>query len=75
MLKHIWSRNPYGCFRFQNLGQLKVAECKSLNYIFPFSVAKELPYLQVLHIEECCVENIVAQDEMADTVPILISQN
>ncbi|PNY14259.1 disease resistance protein [Trifolium pratense] len=72
MLKHIWSRNPYGRLRFQNLGQLKVAECKSLDHIFPFSVAKELPYLQVLHIEECDIEIIVAQDEMADTVPILV---
>ena len=72
MLKHIWSRNPYGSFRFQNLSQLKVLKCESLDHIFPFSVAKELPYLQMLHIEECGVENIVAQDEIADTVPILV---
>ena len=71
-LKRIWSRNPYGSFRFQNLGQLKVVECKSLDHIFPLSVAQELLYLQVLHIEECGVETIVAQDEMADTVPILV---
>jgi len=72
LVKHIWSGNPYGSFSFQNLWKFKVTGCKSLNHIFPFSVAKELPYLQVLHIEECGVQNIVAPDEMADTVPILV---
>jgi hypothetical protein len=34
-------------------------------------VAKELQHLQVLHIEECGIEIIVAQDGIADTTPML----
>ncbi|KAJ1434234.1 P-loop containing nucleoside triphosphate hydrolase [Sesbania bispinosa] len=72
MLKNIWSKNPYGSLRFENLCQLKVTECKILNQVFPLSVAKELQHLQMLHIEKCGVENIVAHDEMDDTAPILV---
>ncbi|RHN74728.1 putative P-loop containing nucleoside triphosphate hydrolase, leucine-rich repeat domain, L [Medicago truncatula] len=72
MLKHIWSGNPNKIFKFQNICQLKVTECKNLNHVFPLSVATELQHLQVLHIEECGIEIIVAQDEMADTNPKLI---
>jgi len=70
-LKHIWSGNPNESFKFQNICLLKVTECKGLNHVFPLSVAKDLPHLQELYIEECGIETIVAQDEMVDTVPIL----
>ncbi|XP_045801152.1 probable disease resistance protein At4g27220 [Trifolium pratense] len=72
MLKYIWSGNPNESFKFHNLCILKVSECKYLNHIFPLHMAKELQHLQELYIEECGIEIIVAQDEMADTVPILI---
>ncbi|GAU28414.1 hypothetical protein TSUD_54660 [Trifolium subterraneum] len=72
MLKHIWSGNPNESFKFHNLCLLKVTECKCLNHVFPLHLAKELQHLQELYIEECGIEIIVAQDEMADTVPILI---
>ncbi|KEH38509.1 NBS-LRR type disease resistance protein [Medicago truncatula] len=72
MLKQIWSGNPNDSFTFENLCILKVTECRSLNHVFPFSVAKELQHLQELYIEECGVEIIVAHDEMVDRVPILI---
>ncbi|CAJ2659414.1 unnamed protein product [Trifolium pratense] len=72
MLKHIWSGNPNESFKFQNLSLLHVTECKSLNHIIPLSVAKEIQHLQELYIEKCGIENIVAQDEMADRVPIFI---
>jgi len=72
ILKHIWSGNPNESFKFQNLCILKVIECNTLNHVLPLSVAKELQHLQELYIEECGIEIIVAQDEMAGTVPILI---
>ncbi|PNX63647.1 CC-NBS-LRR resistance protein, partial [Trifolium pratense] len=71
-LKHIWSGNPNKILKFQNLCQLKVTECQSLNHVFPLSVAKELRLLQELHIEKCDIEIIVAQDETADKDPLLI---
>ncbi|KAK2368447.1 putative disease resistance protein [Trifolium repens] len=71
MLKHIWSGNPNKILNFQNLCQLKVIGCQNLNHVFPLSVAKELQHLQVLHIEECGIEIIVAQDGIADTTPML----
>ncbi|WJX68005.1 hypothetical protein P8452_52419 [Trifolium repens] len=71
MLKHIWSGNPNKILNFQNLCQLKVIGCQNLNHVFPLSVAKELQRLQVLHIEECGIEIIVAQDGIADTTPML----
>ncbi|WJX56808.1 hypothetical protein P8452_42430 [Trifolium repens] len=71
MLKHIWSGNPNKILNFQNLCQLKVIGCQNLNHVFPLCVAKELQHLQVLHIEECGIEIIVAQDGIADTTPML----
>lgn len=72
MLKHIWSGIPNESFNFPNLCTLVVFKCESLNYVFPLSVAKELQHLQELCIEECGMEIIVAQDEMAGRVPILL---
>lgn len=72
MLKHIWSGNPKENFKFQNLCLLTVITCKSLNHVFPLAVAKELQNLQKVYIAECGIEMVVAHDEMADTVPILI---
>jgi hypothetical protein len=72
MLKHIWSGNSYESFKFHNLCLLKVTECQCLNHVFPLHMAKELQNLQELYVEECGIEIIVAQDEIADTVPILI---
>ncbi|GAU28413.1 hypothetical protein TSUD_54650 [Trifolium subterraneum] len=59
----------YENFTFQNLCQLELTGCKSLKYVFPFYVAKELQHLQVLCIIECGVESIVARDEINDTSP------
>ncbi|KEH38445.1 Rpp4C4 [Medicago truncatula] len=72
MLKHIWSGNPNESFKFQNIFQLKVIECKTLNHVLPLSMAKELQHLQEIYIEECGIEFIAAHDELADTYPILI---
>ncbi|KEH38454.1 disease resistance protein (CC-NBS-LRR class) family protein [Medicago truncatula] len=71
LLKHIWSWNPNERFKFQNIFQLKITDCKGLSHVFPLSVAKELLHLQELYIEKCGIEIIVAQDETADTVPVL----
>ena len=49
-LKYIWSKDPHGILRFQNLC---IHNCESLVYdhVFPISVAEELQQLQVLDID------------------------
>lgn len=44
-----------------------------LNHVFPLSLAKELLELQVLDIRCCGVQNIVANDGMAEAASTLIS--
>ncbi|KAK7257093.1 hypothetical protein RIF29_30819 [Crotalaria pallida] len=63
MLKHIWSGDPHGSIGFQNLSTVEVDECESLHHVFPITVSKQLLQLQVLKIEDCGVENIVAKDK------------
>ena len=52
-LKYIWSKDPRGILRFQNLCKVKIHNCESLDYdhVFPVSMAEELQQLQVLDIE------------------------
>ena len=44
-LKHIFNKNPGGMLSFQNLESMKVGNCKSLEYLFPASIARSLPQL------------------------------
>ncbi|KAI4313378.1 hypothetical protein L6164_026365 [Bauhinia variegata] len=58
-LKHIWSKDPQGLFKFQNLQVVQVDSCE-LSNIFPASIAEDLLQLKELCIRECRVEAIVA---------------
>ncbi|XP_058000535.1 uncharacterized protein LOC110653207 [Hevea brasiliensis] len=62
-LKHVWNEDPLGLVLFHNLSSVYVMDCPNLKFIFPASIAKNLPQLETLHIRSCGVEEIVAQDQ------------
>nr|XP_048326370.1 uncharacterized protein LOC125421414 [Ziziphus jujuba var. spinosa]XP_048326371.1 uncharacterized protein LOC125421414 [Ziziphus jujuba var. spinosa] len=68
-LKHVWSKDPRGTFKFQDLQSFIVSQCQSLKNLFPTSVAKSLLKLQKLHITICAIEEIVAKDEGTEIEP------
>ncbi|KAG6701539.1 hypothetical protein I3842_08G170000 [Carya illinoinensis] len=61
-IKHVWScdQEPKTDFRLQNLQEICAKRCESLKSLFPTSVVSCLEQLQVLKIEDCGVEEIVA---------------
>ena len=71
----IWSvrkKDSRGYLAFQSLNSLKVGNCASLKYLFPASVAKGLVQLKVLEIFDCGVEEIVANENGLEEVPIFL---
>ena len=49
-MKRVWNKDPQGIFSFQNLQEVSVWECESLNSLFPASVARFVMQLENLHI-------------------------
>ena len=64
-MKQVWNKDPQGIFSFQNLQEISVWECESLQSLFPASVARFLMQLEDLRIEDCGVEEIVSREEIA----------
>ena len=62
-LKTVWNRGSQGMINFQNLQNVSVSGCESLESIFPASIAKGLIQLEELYMFNCGVEVIVAKDE------------
>ncbi|WJX17439.1 hypothetical protein P8452_07357 [Trifolium repens] len=62
-LKHIWNEDPDDIINFGKLCTLNVSKCQSLLYIFPLSLCEDLGHLEMLEIEYCGVEQIVAMEE------------
>ncbi|KAI4313406.1 hypothetical protein L6164_026390 [Bauhinia variegata] len=66
-LKHVWNKDPQGILDFQNLSTIEAIDCPHMNYLLPVSVAKALPNLLELVLENCTgLENIVAMEEGLD---------
>ena len=65
-MKQVWNKDPHGIFSFQNLQEIIVWECESLQSLFPASVARCLMQLEDLRIEDCGVEEIVSREEIAE---------
>ncbi|KAI4313419.1 hypothetical protein L6164_026403 [Bauhinia variegata] len=66
-LKHVWNKDPQGILDFQNLSIIKSVDCQHMNYLLPVSVAKALPNLLELALENCTeLETIVAMEEGLD---------
>ncbi|KAJ6694532.1 hypothetical protein OIU85_005236 [Salix viminalis] len=68
-LKKVWNTNPHGILSFQNLHFVKAGQCPSLKSLFPASVALGLPQLQELILNDCGVEEIVAEEERLGEAP------
>ncbi|KAK2400421.1 hypothetical protein QL285_050127 [Trifolium repens] len=68
-LKKIWSRDPYGILSFQNLINIKVKSCESLEYLLPLSVATHCSHLKELDIKQCGkMKEIVAEEKESSNV-------
>ena len=65
-MKQVWNKDPQGIFSFQNLQEISVWECESLQSLFPASVARCLMQLEDLRIDDCGVEEIVSREEIAE---------
>jgi len=62
-LKHIWNQDPYEIINFENLRKVNVSMCQSLSYIFPYSLCQDLQLLEMLEIDSCGVEGVIAMEE------------
>ncbi|RHN79198.1 putative P-loop containing nucleoside triphosphate hydrolase, leucine-rich repeat domain, L [Medicago truncatula] len=62
-LKKIWSGDPQGILSFQNLINVEVDSCASLEYLLPVSVATRCSHLKELYIRYCYnMKEIVAEE-------------
>ncbi|KAB2032511.1 hypothetical protein ES319_D05G379400v1 [Gossypium barbadense] len=62
-LRVIWS-GPIQVGNYQNLTELDVKDCKRLRYIFPLTMARNLPQLWRLDISDCEeLEQIIEKDQ------------
>ncbi|XP_061971522.1 probable disease resistance protein At4g27220 isoform X1 [Populus nigra] len=68
-LKHVWNRDPQGIVSFHNLCTVHVQGCLGLRSLFPASIAQNLLQLELLRIDTCGVEEIVAKDEGLEEGP------
>ncbi|KAJ1392591.1 P-loop containing nucleoside triphosphate hydrolase [Sesbania bispinosa] len=65
ILKHIWNEDPQGSLILPFLEEVSVIGCKSIQSLFPASVAKDC--LKILHVENCDgLVEIVAKNEATE---------
>ncbi|XP_054780673.1 probable disease resistance protein At4g27220 isoform X1 [Prosopis cineraria] len=62
-MKRIWNRDPQGLVRFSNLQLMSIKHCSKLEYIFPFSIAKDLPQLEYLELVMCGIKEVVLKKD------------
>ncbi|KAI4313427.1 hypothetical protein L6164_026411 [Bauhinia variegata] len=60
-LKHVWNKDQQDVLSFRNLEVVSVRGCGRLTYLFPTNIAKDLTALEVLIIDDCGFEEIVAK--------------
>ncbi|KAK8589983.1 hypothetical protein V6N12_024369 [Hibiscus sabdariffa] len=61
-LKHVWNKDVNGNISFENLQQICVLECESLETLFPYSIAKGLVQLEALAVMSCGIQEIVSKN-------------
>ncbi|KAF2307116.1 hypothetical protein GH714_024930 [Hevea brasiliensis] len=66
-LKHVWNEDPLGLVLFDNLSSVSVWDCPNLKFIFPASIAKNLPQLKTLDIARSGLEEIVQNLNWVET--------
>ncbi|CAJ2673767.1 unnamed protein product [Trifolium pratense] len=63
-LKKIWSRDPQGILSFQNLININLEMCESVEHLLPLSVATRCSHLKELRIIKCeNMKEIVAEEK------------
>ena len=63
-LRHVWNNDPKGSLSIPSLESVTVNECKSIEHLFPASVAKD--NIKDLDVRNCVeLVEIVAKDEAA----------
>ncbi|WCJ19645.1 Disease resistance protein (CC-NBS-LRR class) family [Euphorbia peplus] len=71
-LKHIWSEDPQGIFTFKNLQSIYVHSCKSLNSLFPISIAKDLLQLERIELRSSGIETLVEKTRGVEADPSFV---
>ncbi|GAU40298.1 hypothetical protein TSUD_362780 [Trifolium subterraneum] len=65
-LKLVWEKNFQGILQFQNLKQVSVIGCKSLQTLFPAALAESLKMIDKLNVESCDeLREIVGKEDLA----------
>ncbi|KAF7848972.1 hypothetical protein BT93_L1382 [Corymbia citriodora subsp. variegata] len=74
-LKCVWDEKLHSQDKFQRLHSIIVSSCKSLNFLFPASIAMHLTQLEELEIYECGVVELIEKEGLVsrDVFPRLIS--
>ncbi|WJX17436.1 hypothetical protein P8452_07354 [Trifolium repens] len=68
-LKKIWSEDPQGILGFQNLINVQLNNCASLEYLLPLSVATRCSHVKELHLNECVnMKEIVEEEKESSSV-------
>ncbi|KAI4354381.1 hypothetical protein L6164_003247 [Bauhinia variegata] len=63
-LKQIWNGDAKGILRFHNLEAVRIEECPKLEYLFPLSIAMNLPQLEEILIKQAeAMKEFVAKTE------------
>ncbi|KAK3420029.1 hypothetical protein EUGRSUZ_G00806 [Eucalyptus grandis] len=62
-LSKIWTDNPLETPTFDCLREVGVWNCKSLETLFPYWVATSLTKLQIIQVESCEIDEIVASGD------------
>ncbi|KAF2298556.1 hypothetical protein GH714_024107 [Hevea brasiliensis] len=69
VMKHVWNEDPQKILSFANLSSVDVSRCPSLNSLFPPSIAKNLPRLAEIIINDCGLVEIVSKEEGLEATP------
>ncbi|XP_045802095.1 uncharacterized protein LOC123895675 isoform X1 [Trifolium pratense] len=65
-LKLVWEKNFQGILQFQNLKQVSVIGCKSIQTLFPAVLAENLKMLDKLEVKSCVeLREIVGEEDVA----------
>ncbi|PNY10013.1 hypothetical protein L195_g006579 [Trifolium pratense] len=65
-LKLVWEKNFQGILQFQNLKQVSVIGCKSIQTLFPAVLAENLKMLDKLEVKSCDeLREIVGEEDVA----------
>ncbi|XP_039172874.1 putative disease resistance protein RGA3 [Eucalyptus grandis] len=62
-LRHRWNKNPCGIVSFQNLKNLVVKDCDSLEFMFFPSMIKSLAHLRDLTVSNCKKMEVIITEE------------